>query len=520
MAYNYYSFYVLVYPVGSRAYSNMEKDILKERVMIAGVLLCGTVLATCAYDQALMFRHLIWCLITIVLVACTKEIKIGNLHLLMFGYLLFSLLSGVFAVNKSEWLYSTLRIALMLTYLSVVKIDIKLLSKTMILLGIFYIFYFWCEFLGTGNFNALRGLMRQRNYWAAAMFFIIPFCYYAISNGVWKKLAIAVIALTILDILLLGCRSAVVALIVSVIVVLFTEKKYRLYLLFAVIVVTIGLIKFDSTRLLNTVSVKERILQWQPTITMVVENPFGIGNGNWRIMFPEYAGDEISEYFIKKSFNFPHNDFLWVGAETGWCGLICYLGIFLSALYYAYKKKAIYLLIGISGYMTIAFFSNARGRPFASLILVTFLAMSYEGIYKVKRINLTLVILIFTLVVFGFRFRASCWNKELRAANDWQKVEYTTKGYSVFSTLTTVGLPYHWFSGVSNLKIKNYELAHTQFKTALRYNPYNIHVLNNMGISHSIRKEYKQATAYYTKALEICPKYTEASENLKFIKKL
>ncbi len=515
-------------------------DILRKYILVAGILLCGIVRATTAFDQVLTSRHLIWCALVIVLVVCTKEIRVGKVHLFILGYLGFALFSGFFAINKSEWLYWVLRIVLMVSYLSVVEIDKKLLSKAMILLGLFYAIYFWYDYSQMGRFAACRGLMRQRNYWAAAQFFIIPFCYYVISKKFWRFLAIPVLLLMVMNIILLGSRSALLAVFVSAwLLVILNIKRWpvlyvvnwkttiplTIFTLIAIFFIRQDIAKFftrDSGRFVSTISMQHRLVQWKPTITMIAQNPFGVGVGNWQIEFPNYAPDiDYPKSYDKVNFRFPHNDFLWVGAEVGVGGLVCYLGIFVTALYYAWKKKAIWITIFLVGYMTIAFFSNARERPFATLMLMTFFAMALQGRFQIYRVRFQvpiLIILIFAMVVFGYRFNSARWEKKLKRTTAWYEMAEMTEGYSVFSTLTTTGQPWHWWWGVANFKMGNEDLAAEQFKQAYKYNPFNVRVINGMGLAMIVEGKNERAKGYFKKALKICPTFEYAQENLERVK--
>ena len=492
-------------------------NILKYLLPI-GIILCGTVLDTSALDQPLTARHLIWCALAIILVVCTKDIKVGAVHFFAFGYLGFALLSYFFAANKSEWLYSVLRIFLAVSYLSFVEIDKKLLSKAMMILGIIFIMYFWWDYSQMGSFARCRGLMRQKNTWAASQFFIIPFCYYAVSQKFWRKLAAGVMAAMIINITLLNSRSAILALIVSAGVLSLKNKKVVLYLVTAA---TIAMV-LNGGEILDSTTLKLRIIQWKPTMKMIVDNPMGVGAGNWAVQFPIYAaGIDYPNAFKKEMFRFPHNDFLWIAAETGIGGITCYVGIFLTALYFAWRTKATYLIIGLAGYMAIACFTAPNERPFPSLMLVTFLAMVDCKKFLVKPCKwMILAVLLFALVVFGFRHRSARWDKKLTRAEEWIRILECTEGYSTYSTLTYTGMPYYWWRGTSNLMLGNKGLATEQYRTAYKHNPGNVHVINGMGIACGMDGDKEAARGYFEEALRICPDMQDAKNNLKKLKYL
>lgn len=482
---------------------------LKRYLLPLGIILCGVYLSPLAYDKALTSRHLIWCLTVLVIALCTKEIRVGHVHIFMLGFLMCALFSVVSAVNKSEWLYSVLRIVLMLAYLSVVEIDIKLLSKTMICLGVIFTVYFWYEASRAG-FSKCVGLMQQKNYWASAHFFVIPFCYYAISKKFWL-FSIAVAASMILNIFLLQSRTAILAVIVSVMIIGVIDKQYR-YTIAGVVIAVCGVLYFDMAHIL---SLQYRFEQWKYTLAMIVDYPLGVGAGNWWIMFPEYApGINYPGAFIEQSFRFPHNDYLWICAEVGILGLICYVGMIVLSLYYARRK--VYLLIGLAGCISISFFTASYERAFASLMLITFVALACKRV-PIRQPRILLTLLIFALVVFGFRFNASCWNKKLKKSIGSYEIADNANGYSVFSTLTYNGIPWHWYKGISNFENERYIHAVEQLEIAYRLNPFNIHSLNGMGIASAICGERTEAREYFSKAVRICPEFSEAQENLRSV---
>ncbi len=496
-------------------------DTLKKWIPVLGTILCATILATCARDRALTSRHLAWCAVTLLLVLCSREIRIGKIHFFVVGYLCFALFTWQYAVNKSEWLYAVLRILLVLSYLSVVKIDEKLFSKGMILLGLIFVGYFWYDYFtrAEGEFSWCRGLMMQRNTWAAAHFFVIPFCYYAIKERFWRKLSIVVMILMVTNIILLSSRSAMLALIVSGLTIMIINRKLRPYVLVAGSISILLILYFLGDRILKDDSVYTRTEQWKYTLSMIRQNPCGVGAGNWWIVFPRYAsGIDYSGAFIKEVFRFCHNDFLWVWSETGFGGIICYLGMFLFAIYSAWKKKAIYLVVALVGYMSLAFFTAPNERPFSSLMAVTFIAMSCD-MKPIRQPRILLSALIFTTIVFGYRFRAACWNKKLRATTDYYLIsEATQEGYSVFSTVDTEAHPWHWWHGMANLNMGRYNIAVASLQKAYEYNPYCVQVLNGMGIMHGVLGDYKNSIGYFEDALEICPKYIEARTNMEKVK--
>ena len=475
-----------------------------------GVLLCGTVLVPQARDPSAMPRYIIWCVMVLLSLG---SLRVGRVHIFALGYLAFTIFSGVNAVNKSEWLCVVLQTTLMVVYLSVF-IDEDLMAKTMILLGVIFAIYFWIEVYNLGDFSGC-GLMRQKSFFAAACFFVIPFCMY----GVWPRLSRAVLVAMVVNIILIGSRASYLALAVATGVV--AVKKFRWYIPVIALVV-LGIVAFwQKGLLLDTASFQLRIEFWAITAKMLKENNIcGIGAGNWLIEYWHYAqgidwswlNDVTTPLNIVPKH--PHNDFLWIWAEIGLTGFLFYLGMFGYALWSARKKT--YLLVGILGYMAIACFSGLRERPFACLILMTYISLACEKTIPIKRTDLITTMLVFAVVVFGFRLRASCYNRNLQRGT-WAQIGEKTRAFSTFSTLYHAGVPWHWWSGMYYLKCQNKEMAIAHFKQAYTYNPYSIHVLGGMGKAAILEGNVPLAKTYFERVLDIYPEDKEAQNFLRML---
>ncbi|NIP26986.1 MAG: hypothetical protein GWN55_06690, partial [Phycisphaerae bacterium] len=118
-------------------------DFLRKWILPVGIVFCGTVLCYSAYDRAVPIRNILWCAVTMALLLSTKTVKVGKIHFFAVGYLGFVLLSGIWAINISEWMYWSCRAVLLVTFLSVAEIEPKRLAKTMIVLGCMFAVYFW-----------------------------------------------------------------------------------------------------------------------------------------------------------------------------------------------------------------------------------------------------------------------------------------------------------------------------------------------------------------------------------------
>ncbi len=270
---------------------------------------------------------------------------------------------------------------------------------------------------------------------------------------------------------------------------------------------------FDST------SLGQRTDQWRCTAEMIRENPYGVGAGNWWMEFPKYAaGIDYPGAHSNEIYRYPHNDYLWVCSESGIGAMACYLGMFIMALYNT--RKMPWLVFGIVGYMVIAFFSAPNERPFPSLVLAVFLVMSGGRIWTIKKARILLPVLIFILVVFGYRLKATCYDKILNKQDDPEAIIDATKGESVFASLTYTGMPWDWWRGRAYLELRDRPSAVMHYRKAFEYHPNNPQVLNGMGIVYAFGNNYEEASKHFREAARIAPDFRKAKENLEKAEKM
>jgi len=120
---------------------------------------------------------------------------------------------------------------------------------------------------------------------------------------------------------------------------------------------------------------KERIQIWKNTVELIKDQPvLGYGSGNWDVFFPSKGINKIPRMAIRnETVARPHNDYLWITAETGIIGLLIYLSLLILIYFYtirairqsedrAFTIKLIFLISFFTGYLIIAFFDFPRER--------------------------------------------------------------------------------------------------------------------------------------------------------------
>ena len=474
-------------------YKRISKYILPLCIVLGGVYLSQ------AYDPALTSRHLIWATFALVLIRPSV-----NKPLLCCVGLLFmaSAYSGISAVNKDEWLYAFLKIGLVLSFLFV-EVEKKLILRTMVLLGLFYLIYGWWEMAGT-PITECKGVMCNKNPWSTAHYMILPFCYELLKDKRWKYLAGFVGIGLIVNIVILTTRSTVLGTVIFLVVLLILNRKTRLYAIAIPILTTILLVaKYDTIS--DMTSMNERFAAWSATLTMIKENPLGVGSGNWWITIFKYGQSLPETFFARSVFRHPHNDHLWILAENGIIGFVGYLGIYVTGFYYAVKSRSKYLVAGLAGFAVISFFSFPWERAFLSMTFVIYLLLATEGhrTYIGRWIKIPLVVILVSfLVVTGFRHKSLERNLRMRSTKDWYVVLKESKPIP-FSSLSFTGMPYTWWHGRAYLTLGNEGLARENFQEAIKSSPYNTNILNDLISVNVVLGDIKAARRYNKKLMKL-----------------
>ncbi|WP_338814415.1 O-antigen ligase family protein [Bernardetia sp. Wsw4-3y2] len=123
--------------------------------------------------------------------------------------------------------------------------------------------------------------------------------------------------------------------------------------------------------LTQTDSQAERLLLWEKTLSMIKENPFlGVGFQNWKYQIPKYSLEGLRSEKNEVNVQRPHNDFLWIAAESGIITLLFYLFLMSYLVYVGIKNKNILVLV-VFAFLIDSVFSFPKERIVHTLILTT-----------------------------------------------------------------------------------------------------------------------------------------------------
>jgi tetratricopeptide (TPR) repeat protein len=291
-------------------------------------------------------------------------------------------------------------------------------------------------------------------------------------------------------------------------------------------------------------SALERLQLWEKSWEMFKDSPLvGAGKGNWRIYLPDYGASGMRSAGGEIVYQRPHNDFLWVLAESGIFAFGFYLLLFITAAFYLIhiirkspdsddKYVALFLLFFLSGYVIIASFSFPMERPVHSLLLSFVFAITIIKYQKLKKGKKTqpkkMVILLAGLAITGllsatiyagyYRYTGEQHTRQLmlnRVNSRWHKViDESEKAESFFMQLDPTATPLKWYSGLAWYNLGEMNKALADFEEAFKVHPYHMHVLNNLATIVGKNGNTDRAKELYKESVRISPEFKDAALNL------
>lgn len=255
---------------------------------------------------------------------------------------------------------------------------------------------------GTVIYRALKFTTGNKNIFAISMVVKMSFVLYTFFRAKktsMKSIAIVTYAIMIHLVALSSARTALIAsigtLLILIVGKLIIDKKDRIKsnsinfgLLLAITVLGLFSNRTDNentaqSRLAETSAKGDiRTEYWKNAFEIIKEHPFtGVGYGNYKLYTTNYIK------YLQKDGVFsvhPHNDFVFIAAETGIPNLIIYLGIFGIAVFILAKKaltktnenrlKYVIVGAGIFAYLVDSMFNFPHERPIMQMLLAILLA--------------------------------------------------------------------------------------------------------------------------------------------------
>lgn len=503
-----------------------------------------------------------------------------------------SALSLLGAINVLEGLFEFLKLCVGIIFFGMAALifastsnSISRLTKAMIvasfasaIIGIFQ--YYGVAFDFLPGYYLIYGTMVNKNLFASFLFLTLPFSLYGffVFRDNWDMLGGLSSVLSLWCIVLVASRAVWLAVVVAGTVVgvyaflvfrkstAFKREKGQLITRAAFFLVVFSALVMFSYRRAPEAGMKEAPLQeklssaenvgagsaqvrmelWKKTLSMISDHPvLGVGLGNWKINIPRYGTNGLPSEQGKVQYIRPHNDFLWVLAESGPLALLAYLALFGISIYYLFKtirrSKAwgdqffnILVLSGIVGFLVISWFSFPKERIvhliFIDLLLVI-ATVKYHQELKAKQtrslvpvqpfVLVSSIILILSVVVGFQRMRSEA--HLLNAYNFWDKNQWermnqeAEKAESAFVNLDHNATPVYWLRGIAYLSLGQKEKALEELIRASEAHPYHIQVLDNLATCYELLGDHPNAIKYYNEVIEISPHFENSLRNLSVI---
>lgn len=291
-------------------------------------------------------------------------------------------------------------------------------------------YYLFDVHISQRNNLKLNGFYGNKNIFAVALLFKLPFLYYAFLRykGFVKWYSLGLIFLIPFCLMMLSTRSCFIGLAMQVVVLLvygvFSMWKYskpkRAVLPFVIVIASIvaGFLagnkfieynydKYASKSVQNNYTIearvktiaegnsKGRLLIWKNTSEIIKQKPvLGYGVGNHKIAIMKVECAKKHDYIVS---DHAHNDFLEMFSELGIFGVIVYALTYLFAAIatirqvFAKKVSEIYRLRALTGgmliliYLNDALFNFPLERADCQIYLALGIALLVSNAVKMKR---------------------------------------------------------------------------------------------------------------------------------------
>lgn len=453
------------------------------------------------------------------------------------------------------------------------KLNFELVVKCMVFFSAFIIVTSFIEIIklrGSGisvfkedNMYRITSTFGHKNLLSSIVFLCVPFLAASILllSRIWKMTAGVCLIVCTLLIFILQTRAVIAGiglsfLITSVISLFLIKGKAEVGIIrwigLGSVLVILGFgfvaVKYQEkfSLLTRTESMKERINIWHNTTGMIKEYPLtGVGAGNWQIFFPKYGLTRFYDINFTISegltnFQRPHNDFLWVFAETGIFGFIIYCSIFLFAFYYLIKlltgetelkQKLLWLIFffALLGYVFIAMVDFPLERMEHQIILglmLAYIASQYINKFEGHRSKISFFLVnIFIGICAAYalwvginRYEGEKHSYKVIVAHSrglWEQIiKEGNKTTNTFYNMDPFSIPVKWYVGVGQFTLGDLKAAKESFREAYEIHPYQVHVLNNYATCFEKENDHTTALKLFEEMYRISPMFSAGLINM------
>lgn len=386
-----------------------------------------------------------------------------------------------------------------------------------------------------------RFMFGHRNQYSQVITLIVPLLSVGIllTQSKTQKIFMAVvIGLIYITALLLLSRTVLIVLLgvypVALVVYLLRNarsevKKYAYIFMIASALASIVIVASPvrkSIPILNEMfetsygSGNERVRIWSNSIEMWKESPIlGKGSGDWKIEILktplEFTQAEEGTIFYQRA----HNDFIQIAVENGLVGLILFLAFLIIGAVHLLKSdidrsSKTFLFAGLVGFVLIANFSFPMERVEILILLFLFILpglskeRSQES-FRLEKVGMTLAFTAVVLLAFTW-LQSELLYFKYKNDNDPLAFEKIDKS---FYTIDPMSTPLEWQEANMYYGRQDYGTALTHYEKAFKYNPYHLHLINNLGSCNYALGNAGMAEKYYKQALALNPSFVETLMN-------
>jgi O-antigen ligase len=569
----------------------MKSKSLVINIFLAGILLSSFIFSPLILDFVLTPRLIsisvciLLCLFFISKSNLIEQIKIDAITLSYFSFVLFSCISSFWANTLSESIFENSKLIISFFVFLISSYCFKkdkdyflqaLIKLTILIVFIeFFVVLHQLSFLKSLNKEELYqvyGANSHKNLLSSFLFINLFFLIIGIARmkTLWKYISICCLILNILIIALLQTKAVWIALVLSgvlfVLLIFYQRIKWNFNLkwlmIIAVIVINVffvfiqpqiikkGLAYNEITAIeSNNVNKKEldneRLELWDKTYYIIKQHPLlGVGMGNWQIHFPDatlkgmYRAEDLNYTFQR-----PHNDVLWIIAETGFIGFNLFLIFIVSLLTFLLRttkivstQKLNYIepllcIIFIIGFYTTSFFDFPKERIEHLIWINILFSFAYYYIkennslktirsFKLNNLHYLAMVIISGLVtIIGiYRYKGEYFTRKMydqkKITNNAGVLQQGKKALNFAYSIDPTSLPIKWYTGNSYAILGNYMQAKNDLLTAKNINPFNRNVLNDLASAYVNTNQKDSAIYYYLEAIRISPRFDDPKLNL------
>lgn len=294
--------------------------------------------------------------------------------------------------------------------------------------------------------------------------------------------------------------------------------------------------KSDVISAITSITAKEghrgRPDLWYHTLQMIIDHPLrGVGLGNWQYHYPNYSkGKQVD---VRAAPVRPHNDPLWIAAETGIPGFIFYLALIAYVMRQSwtllktqtpYRTLTLGLLTLIIAHVIESLFNFPRERVAPALFFwfaigaLTTLSSAQEtrpspNAHRILTIAMALIC-VGAIWITIKRYQYDQHHLRVHIAErqrNWQQVIPSAQhalrvGDFRPNTYIALGRAYY--------HLRDLDKAQEAYLNGLRLHPHSPNAYNNLGIVLRQKKQYAHAIEAFQKALDVFPGFHQAANNL------